>query len=83
VRKGSNQRVGGFVAIFIKNKLKYSRKDGLYDEDDGKIEACVIELYTGQGKIIIASCYKKPHMKIERKLWKKFFAQFEYKLLIR
>jgi exonuclease III len=48
VRKDRNERSGG-VAIFINNKLKYSRKEGLYD-GDGKIEVCAIELYTGQEK---------------------------------
>jgi hypothetical protein len=49
VRKDRYERAGGGVAIFIKNKLKYSRKEGLYD-GDGKIELCAIELYTGQEK---------------------------------
>jgi hypothetical protein len=80
VRKGRNETAGGGVAIFI-NNLKYSCKDGLYD-GDGKIEACSIELYTGQDKILIVSCYKQPQMKIELMVWKKFFAKFKGKFLI-
>jgi hypothetical protein len=82
VRKERNKRAGGGVAIFINNKLKYSRKGGLYD-GDGKTEACAIELYTGQDKIPIVSRYTQPHMKIELRVWKNFFAQFEGKFLIR
>jgi hypothetical protein len=63
VRKERNERAGRGVAIFINNKLKYSRKIGLYD-GDGKIEACAIELHTGQDKIPIVSCYRQPHIKI-------------------
>jgi hypothetical protein len=62
VRKVRNEKAGDGVAIFVNSKLKYSRKDGLYD-GDGKIEACAIGLYTGQDKILIASCYKQPQMK--------------------
>jgi hypothetical protein len=75
------ERAGGGVAIFINKKLKYSRKDGLH-YGDGKIEACAIELYTGQDKILIVSCYKQPQIKIELNVWKKFFSQFEGKFLI-
>jgi exonuclease III len=57
VRKERNERAGGGVAIFINNKLKYSCKNGLYD-GDSKIEACAIELYAGQDKILIVSGYK-------------------------
>jgi hypothetical protein len=35
-RKERNERAGGEVAIFVNNKLKYLRKDGVND-DDGKI----------------------------------------------
>jgi hypothetical protein len=80
-RKERNKRAGGGVAIFINNKLKYSHKDGQYD-GDGKIEACAIERYTGQDKILNVSCYGQPHMKIELRVWKKFFAQFKGKFLI-
>jgi hypothetical protein len=52
----------------MNNKMKYSRKDGLYD-GDGKIEVCAIELYNGQDKILIVSCYKQPQMKIELTVW--------------
>jgi hypothetical protein len=69
VRKDRNERAGGDVAIFIINKLKYSRKDGFYDGDD-KIEVFAIELHTDQDKILIVSCYRHPHMKIERREWK-------------
>jgi hypothetical protein len=41
VRKGRNERADCGDAIFINNKLKYSRKDGLYD-GDGKIEVRAI-----------------------------------------
>jgi hypothetical protein len=41
VRK-EKERTDGSVAIFISNKLKYSRKDGMYD-GDGKIEVCAID----------------------------------------
>jgi hypothetical protein len=37
VRKERNERAGGGIAIFVNNKLKYSRKYGLYD-GVGKIE---------------------------------------------
>jgi hypothetical protein len=57
VREERNEISGDGVAIFINNKLKYSRKDGLYDGDE-KIEVCAIELYTGQDKILIVSCYR-------------------------
>jgi hypothetical protein len=52
VTKDRNERAGGSVAIFIINKLKYSRKDILYD-GEGNIEVCAIERYTGQDKILI------------------------------
>jgi hypothetical protein len=81
VRKGWNERTGGNVAIFINNKLKYSRKDGLYD-GDGKIKVYAIELYIFQDKILIVSCYRQPHMKIELRVWEKFFVEFERKFLI-
>jgi hypothetical protein len=76
VKKGRNEVTGGGVAIIIYNKLKYSDKCGLYDRN-GKMEVCAIELYTGQNKILIVSCYRPPHMKIEFRAWKKFFEQFE------
>jgi hypothetical protein len=41
VRKERNERVDGGVAIFINSKLKYFRKNGLYN-GGGKIEACPI-----------------------------------------
>jgi hypothetical protein len=44
VTKERNEKAGGGVANFINNKLKYSRKNDLYD-GDGKIEACAIELH--------------------------------------
>jgi hypothetical protein len=81
VRKKRNERAGGGVAIFINKKLKYSRKNDLYD-GDGKIEGCAIELCIGQDKILIVPCYKQPHIKIELRVWKNFFAQFEGKFLI-
>jgi hypothetical protein len=56
--KRQERKTGGGGAIFINNKLKYSLKDGLYD-GDGKIEACAIELYTGEVKILIVSCYNE------------------------
>jgi hypothetical protein len=58
VRKERNEKSGGGFVIFINNKLKYSRKGGLYDCDD-KIEACAIDVpvHTGQDKILIVSCY--------------------------
>jgi hypothetical protein len=80
VRKETNENAGGGVAIFVNNKLKYSRKDFVYD-DDGKIEAYAIELFTGQDKILILSCYKQ-QMKIKLKVWRKYFAQFKGKFLI-
>jgi hypothetical protein len=70
-KKGTKGQV--VVAILINNKLKYSCKNGLYD-GDSKTEACAIQIYTGQDKILIVSCYKQPHMKIELRLWKKIFA---------
>jgi hypothetical protein len=63
VRKERNERADGSVVIIIHNKLKYSRKDCTYD-GNGKIEVCAIELYTGQDKILIVSCYKQPRIKI-------------------
>jgi hypothetical protein len=81
VREESNKKAGGGVVIFINKKQKYSRKDILYD-GDGKIEVCAIELYTGQDKTLIVSCYKQPQIKIELMVWKKFFAQFKGKFLI-
>jgi hypothetical protein len=73
VRKERNERAGGGVVIFINNKLKYSHKDDLCD-GEGKIEMYATELYTGQDKILIVSCYRQPHMKIELRVWRKFFA---------
>lgn len=65
--KGYDVRKEGMKRqVVINNKLKYSRKNGLFD-DDGKIEACAIELYIAQDKIIIVSCYRQPHMTME--LW--------------
>jgi hypothetical protein len=61
--KRRNERAGAGVDIFINNKLKCSRNDGLYD-GDGKIEAHAIELYAGEEKMLIVSCYKQPQMKI-------------------
>jgi hypothetical protein len=81
VRTDRNERKDSGVAIIINNKLKYLRKDGLYD-GDGKIEVWPIELYTGQDKILIVLWYNQPHMKIELRVGKKFFAQFEDKFLI-
>jgi hypothetical protein len=81
VRKERNDRPGGGVAICVNKKLKYSRRDRLYD-GDGKIAACTIELYTGQDKILIVSYYKQPQMKIKLTVWKTFFAQFKGKFLI-
>jgi exonuclease III len=48
VRKDRNERAGG-VAIFINNKLKYSRKEGLYD-GDGKIEVCQLKYILARKK---------------------------------
>jgi hypothetical protein len=72
VRKERNKRADGGAAIFI-NKLKYLHKKGLYDlyDSDYKIEGCATELYTGQDKILIVSCYRQPHIKIELRVWKK------------
>jgi hypothetical protein len=61
VRKERSESVGGGVAVFINKKLKYSRKNGLFD-GDGKIEA-------GQEETLIVSCFKQPHMKIELRAW--------------
>jgi hypothetical protein len=81
VRKVRNERAGGGVGLFINKKLKYSRKDGLYD-GNGKTEACAIELYTAQDKLLIVPCYKQLYMSIELWAWNKFFAQFKGKFLI-
>jgi hypothetical protein len=72
VSKERNERAGDDVAIFLINKRKYSRKDGLY-EGDGKFEAGAIELCTGQDKILIVLCYGQSHMKIELRVWKKCY----------
>jgi hypothetical protein len=37
--------------------------------------------WTGKDKILIVQRYKQPHIKIEVKVWKKFFALFEGKFL--
>jgi hypothetical protein len=68
--------------VYLKrfNHLKYSRKDGLYN-GDGKIEVCEIEIYSGEDKILIVSCHRQPHTKIEPRYEKKFLAQFEGKLI--
>jgi hypothetical protein len=60
VRKERDKRAGGGVAIFINNKLKYSLKNGLYD-GEGKIEACAIDLYTGEDKILIVMLQAATH----------------------
>jgi hypothetical protein len=79
VRKEKNERIGGGVAIFIYNKLKYSHKD-VYVMVIAKLK-CVQLNYIGQDKILIVSCYRLPLIKIELRLGKKFFAQFESKYL--
>jgi hypothetical protein len=76
-----NERAGDVVANFINNNMTISCKDGLFD-DDGKIEACAIELYAGQDKILIVSCYKQPQMKIDLTVWRTFVAQFKCKFFI-
>lgn len=80
-KKERNQRAGSGVPIFMNNKLKYSRNDGLYD-GNGEIKVCALELYAGQDKILIVLCYRWSYIKIESRVWKKFFVQMKGKFLI-
>lgn len=72
-------RVGlrGSVAIGIRNGIKYSEKNLIFD-CNGAIEACAIDLFTNSGKITTVSCYRPPDGPwIEPSDWKKFFEQFQ------
>lgn len=47
-----------------------------------KLKSVAHELYAGQDKMLIVSCYRGPYMKIESRVWKKFFVQLKGKFLI-
>jgi hypothetical protein len=82
IRKDRAYRRGGGVAIAVSKRLRYRAQDNLFD-CHGLVEIAAIEIFTADGPLTMASCYK-PLMNnpIARHEWNKLLAQFEGPLVL-
>jgi hypothetical protein len=82
IRRARAHRRGGSVVITDSNSLRYRILGNLFDCHE-ITEIVVVQIFTKDGRLTVASCHKPPaNTPFDRNEWFRFIAQFKGVLII-
>lgn len=82
VKKGRINRCGGRVALLIKDRIRCTIIDNLYNANN-KLEIWAVNIFISNRPITVVSIYKSPNVSISQdEITRTFFAQFHNEFII-